>query len=543
MQLFLRSLNCKYLFSSHYGGTDAGLCIRRLICSAKTTSSSSSQSFDSIMSERRRQAGNTIIVEVDNRHDIPDLCNLCQRFGPLQKVYYFRNRRQKCQVLVEFADLHASSNLLRECKTLHADGFPVWSRFLKHEPSKKLPANTSPAVDIDTVTIPSDEEVLTSLSQSSTVSDQMTNFYETERLNDLELRLGFLVCKQIEEFVSGIYPNGMVLPFGSLVNGFGRHACDIDMVYCVPPEQKGVLCFQGKQQLVNDRTLTQRVLETLGDLLHYLVPGVSQVHRILRARVPIVKFQHDITDLECDLTLNNMSGVDMSRILHFYSLLNPCIRPLMYTVRKWATASRVTEKAPGSWVTNFQLTLMVLFHLQQKGLVPSIKSFKGRSVIGGKVAGENVKEHCDDVRDSSKNAELLLSFFEFYSSFDFKSKGISPYTGNTVEKPDYSPMYIQNPLDRQLNASRNVGVSDLRKLQTCMSDALWTLQKANCKTSAGGSSWGIGAIFKPSTTRDRHMQVTQKRFQVQELFQDNQAKSSESGYVVEATVSGVKSNF
>lgn len=70
----------------------------------------------------------------------------------------------------------------------------------------------------------------------------MTLMYEKEKLNDLELRLGFLVCKQIEEFMSGIYPRGSVVPFGSLVNSFGRHHCDVDMVYCVP-ESMVSRCF------------------------------------------------------------------------------------------------------------------------------------------------------------------------------------------------------------------------------------------------------------------------------------------------------------
>ncbi|XP_042148452.1 poly(A) RNA polymerase, mitochondrial [Ixodes scapularis] len=208
----------------------------------------------------------------------------------------------------------------------------------------------------------------------------MVRFYENERLNDLELRLGFLVCRQIEEFISGLYPRGSVLPFGSLVNGFGRHNCDIDMVYCVPEsvDAKGQLYFQDKHQMINDRTLVQRILETLGDLLHYVVPGVSEVHRILRARVPIVKFQHDIVGRECDLTLNNMSGVDMSRVLHFCSQLAPSLGPLVFTLRGWASAQGLTNKVPGTWITNFQLTLLVIFHLQRKGLLPPLKTLEGQ---------------------------------------------------------------------------------------------------------------------------------------------------------------------
>lgn len=550
MKFLSRGVGCLKSFGRHTGGSNACISRTRELHAAGGRDQSS-LSFDSMMSEGRHQAGNTILVEVEDRHRIPELCQLCHQHGALKKVYYFTNKSQKCQVLVEFADHRSITDLLKQSRHTYSEaGFPVWSRLLKLVPSSKSsPASTATPVDIDTISHPSTEQVLGILGQSESVSEQMVDFYECERLHDLELRLGFLVCKQVEEFISGIYPSGFILPFGSLVNGFGRHSCDIDMVYYTPQtnENKGNLYFQEKQQLVNDRTLVQRVLETLGDLLHYLVPGVSQVHRILRARVPIVKFQHDITDLECDLTLNNLSGVHMSSILHFYSQMDPRVCPLIYTVRKWASASGVTDKVPGTWITNFQLTLMVLFHLQTKGIVPPIKSLRGKQ--GGKPIAEwsfsagSKKKPTKQVQESpSPNAEeLLVSFFEYYSSFDFKSKGISPYTGQVQEKPEYSPIHIQNPLDRQLNATRNVGASDLRKLQACMSDALWTLEKANRKVVSKETPWGICAIFAPLKTRDnKQVQYMQRKFQVQELFQESEMRPSDEGYVVEATASGVK---
>ncbi|KAH7982747.1 hypothetical protein HPB52_006928 [Rhipicephalus sanguineus] len=415
-----------------------------------------------------------------------------------------------CQVLLEFSHSDEVQELLQSCGHVSSDGFPVRTRLLKFAPKKATrPIKKSFSVTIEASPNTTPQTQAIKLIQSST----MTQFYEMEKLSDLETRLGFIVCRQVEEFISGLYPKGQVLPFGSLVNGFGRHNCDIDMVYCVPEatESSGQLYFQDKNQAMNDRTLVQRVLETLGDLLHYVVPGVSEVQRILRARVPIVKFQHNVVGRECDLTLNNMSGVHMSRLLHSCTQLAPALCPLLFTVRSWAMAQGVTTKVPGTWITNFQLTLLAIFHLQQCGLLPSLRDLE---------------------------EDLLRSFFEYYASFNFKSKGIAPFSGQTLEKPEYTAMFVQNPLDRQLNASRNIGLSDLKKLQGRMADALSLMDNAPRKITME-KPWGIMALFTAQTAAARKQQdAMHRRFQVHELFQEG--KEAGENYVIEATVTGVK---
>lgn len=518
---------------------------RQTLCAAAADSNEDPLPFDSVISQRRRESANSLLVEVENRHRIIELCQECLRYGNLTKAYYYAGKQQKCHVLLEFETSESTHKLLRDCKHLSSDGFPVWSRLLKFVPknSSRQPA-TSISVDIETCSVPSASQLSTELMRLATVSEQMVHFYENERLNDLELRLGFLVCRQIEEFISGLYPRGSVLPFGSLVNGFGRHNCDIDMVYCVPEsvDAKGQLYFQDKHQMINDRTLVQRILETLGDLLHYVVPGVSEVHRILRARVPIVKFQHDIVGRECDLTLNNMSGVDMSRVLHFCSQLAPSLGPLVFTLRGWASAQGLTNKVPGTWITNFQLTLLVIFHLQRKGLLPPLKALEGKKGWSEKNLATNaLVKHRQALQNKNGETfeELLVSFFEYYSSVDFKSKSISLYTGQLLEKPDYSAIHIQNPLDRQLNASRNVGAPDLRKLQNHMGGALTALEEAT-RGITQEVPWGIAALLGDGKPHgNRRVEQAHRKFQVQELFQEGKG-APKASYVVEATATGVK---
>lgn len=492
-------------------------------------------SFDGILSQRRKESAASILVEVENRHKITELCQECSRYGNIQKAYYYADNSHKCQVLLEFSSSDEAQELLQNCGHLSSDGFPVRTRLLKFTQKKGTrPINKSFSVTIEAASNVTPQTQAIKLIQSSTITEQMAHFYEMEKLSDLETRLGFVVCRQVEEFISGLYPKGQVLPFGSLVNGFGRHNCDVDMVYCVPEarEPSGQLYFQDKNQAISDRTLVQRILETLGDLLHYVVPGVSEVQRILRARVPIVKFQHNVVGRECDLTLNNMSGVHMSRLLHSCTQLAPALCPLLFTVRSWATAQGVTTKVPGTWITNFQLTLLAIFHLQQCGLLPSLRDLEDKKRLKTWQKSRLSDEKGETFED------ILRSFFEYYASFNFKSKGIAPFSGQTLEKPEYTAMFVQNPLDRQLNASRNVGLSDLKKLQGRMAEALSLIDNAPRKITVE-KPWGIMALFTAQTAAARKQQeALHRRFQVHELFQEN--KEAGENYVIEATVAGVK---
>ncbi|KAK8781893.1 poly(A) RNA polymerase, mitochondrial-like isoform X1 [Amblyomma americanum] len=506
---------------------------KRLLCSQ--INEQAVPSFDTILSQRRKESSASVLVEVENRHKTAELCNECSLYGKIQKAYYYTDNSHKCQVLIEFSSSDEALELLQKCGHLSSDGFPMRSRLLKFVPKNRTRATKkSLSVDIETSSNITPQAQGTKLVQSNTIDEQMVHFYETEKLSDLETRLGFIVCKQVEEFIVGLYPKGQVLPFGSLVNGFGRHYCDIDMVYCVSEatEPSGNLYFQEKNQVINDRTLVQRLLETLGDLLHYVVPGVSEVQRILRARVPIVKFQHNIVGRECDLTLSNMSGVHMSRLLYTCTQLAPALCPLLFTARSWAMAQGVTSKVPGTWITNFQLTLLAIFHLQQCGLLPSLRDLEEKKRLKAWQ-----KSRVLDGKDEALE-DLLKSFYEFYASFNFKSKGIAPYSGQILEKPEYTAMYIQNPLDRQLNASRNVGLSDLKKLQSRMADALTLMDNAPRKITIE-KPWGIMALFTATTAAaKRQQEAMHKRFQVHELF--HEGKEAGENYVVEATASGIK---
>lgn len=66
----------------------------------------------------------------------------------------------------------------------------------------------------------------------------------------------------------------------------------------------------------------------------------------------------------------------MTELLNLYGEMDWRIRPLVIVIRVWAKNQELTSDIPGHWITNFPLTLLVLFFLQQKKILPSLKILK-----------------------------------------------------------------------------------------------------------------------------------------------------------------------
>lgn len=73
-------------------------------------------------------------------------------------------------------------------------------------------------------------------------------------------------------------------------------------------------------------------------------------------------------------TISFRIAIYMSELLNFYGEIDCRVRPLVMVVRKWAKNQEITSYSPGPWITNFSLSLLVLFYLQQKNILPSLST-------------------------------------------------------------------------------------------------------------------------------------------------------------------------
>lgn len=295
------------------------------------------------------------------------------------------------------------------------------------------------------------------------------------------------------------------------MNGFGKIGCDLDLIVRLNGDNQeqateSRLIFHTKANLLNERSQTQRQMEAIGDILYLFLPGVSSVRRILQARVPIIKFNHECLGLEVDLSMSNMTGVYMSELLYLFGEIDDRVRPLVTTVRKWASAVGLTNPSPGRWISNFSLTVLVLFFLQQlkKPILPPlnvlVKSARKNDI---RIADESI--NCTFLRDldhlkfqrlnNDKLSILLMQFFEFYSQFEFNVNSVSLLEGKPCSKADHSAIFIVNPFEPLTNVSKNVSLEEVERIKFEVRNAAWILEQSQ-EEEKDPKMWGILKLFK-----------------------------------------------
>lgn len=226
----------------------------------------------------------------------------------------------------------------------------------------------------------------------------------------------------------------------------------------------------------------------------------------------------------------------MSDFLYIMGGLDGRVRPLVFTIRKWARDVGLTNSSPGRWITNFSLTLLVLAFLQNPlnspPILPSLNTLTKLARPRDKYIIEDgtnctflrdVNEYKTKTQNTSTLESLLIEFFQYYSQFDFQNKSVCLNESVSLTKPDYNAMYIVNPIERGLNVSKNMSQDEVDKFLIEIRNAAWMLETEN---EAKLKNWGILSIMEK---KQRPLQVQfnlnakQKRLMdVSRLFDDEQ---------------------
>ncbi|CAG5895565.1 unnamed protein product [Menidia menidia] len=319
---------------------------------------------------------------------------------------------------------------------------------------------------------------------------QITSLTEFYQLTEENIRLRFLVCSLLKDIAAAYFPECTVKPFGSSVNGFGKLGCDLDMFldldsisgWTTELTKSGLLLEYQMKPANSERAVTQSILSVIGECLDQFGPGCVGVHKILNARCPLVRFSHQPSGFQCDLTANNRVAMKSTELLYVYGKLDPRVQSLVCTVRCWARAHGITSSISGAWITNFSLTIMVLFFLQKRNppIIPTL-------------------DHLQDLAE-----ELLCEFFEFYATFPFNRMSINIRKGQEQNKPEVSPLHIQNPFESSLNISQNVNTTQLKNFVTLCQESSWLLYQSKTMSPKGvavdstTTTWGIATLLLPS---------------------------------------------
>lgn len=164
----------------------------------------------------------------------------------------------------------------------------------------------------------------------------------------------------------------------------------------------------------------------------------------------------------------------MSELLHIFGQIDDRVRPLVFTVRYWASQMNITSSGSHK-LTNFPLTCLVLCFLQRlpQPVLPTLGELEQKTRIEDIRVTGNI--NCTFLRDLSQIEfstgndanleELLIDFFNFLAHIDFDEYALSLHSRKPTRKRNSSPMYFENPLERDLNVSKMVTHKERDRIQ------------------------------------------------------------------------------
>ncbi|XP_030120290.4 poly(A) RNA polymerase, mitochondrial [Taeniopygia guttata] len=475
------------------------------------------KTFAEVQTERLNQAERTVLIKCPSKLNQKKLLQYLASHGNIKSHFFFENRG--ISALVEFSEKSSIASLqdavgIPSASEHHVVPFKsrLFTFTLKNPVSQHVedtPLHLSPQCHIPV------KDLIEKLCLADSISTQMYILLNEYQLTEENIKLRFLACSLVRDFARAYFPDSTVKPFGSSVNTFGKLGSDVDMFldFCDTGKhstkmKKGPFEMEYQmKRLPSERLATQRILSVIGDCLDNFGPGCVNVQKILNARCPLVKFSHQPTGFQCDLSVSNSIATRSSELLYIYGCLDSRVRALVFTVRCWARVHGLTNSAPGTWITNFSLTMMVMFFLQRRSppIIPTLDQLKeladekDKHIIGG--------YDCSFVSDlrkikPTKNTEtldvLLGEFFEYFGNFDFRKNSLNLRKGKEVNKPESSPLYIWNPFEQDLNISKNVNQPQLEKFIAMARESAWILQKEDkTQQMINKEPWGLAALLIP----------------------------------------------
>ncbi|RVE59023.1 hypothetical protein OJAV_G00200210 [Oryzias javanicus] len=488
-----------------------------------------------LLVERQEQAERSVLISCQSGATGKKFLKFLSKHGDIKKYFFYES--YGFNAVVEFASRDGVASLL-ETTTIptvnHESLVPFKSRLLSLRNLSSGDSNPSSGLQCQPQSTVPINELIQKLSQEESIDQQIISLTEEYQITDENSRLRFLVCSLLKDVAAAYFPECTIKPFGSSVNGFGKLGCDLDMFldldsisgWNVKMPKSGLFMEYRMKRTNSERAVTQSVLSVIGECLDHFGPGCVGVQKILNARCPLLRFVHQPSGFQCDLTANNRVAMKSTELLYLYGELDPRVRRLVFTVRCWARAHGITSSIPGAWISNFSLTVMVLFFLQKRNppIIPTLDHLRelagpaDKSVIEGNDCTFVSDFTKIQLRRNTESVELLLNeFFEFYATFPFSRMSVNIRKGKEQNKPEVAPLHIQNPFETALNVSKNVNATQLERFVALCQESSWLLQQneANApkRGEAGGgrTPWGLSTLLLPSQVASIKSRKRRKR--------------------------------
>ncbi|KAK8653472.1 hypothetical protein V6N13_127468 [Hibiscus sabdariffa] len=210
---------------------------------------------------------------------------------------------------------------------------------------------------------------------------------------------------------------------------------------------------------------------------------VSDIQKILTARVPIVKVIDRGTRIECDVSVENRDGIVKSLIIRAISTIDERFLKLSFLVKAWAKAHDINSSKDQT-LNSLSLILLVAFHLQTRN-PPILPTFSALFKDGNEPEAvvKMVQNYLNYGRRNKESlAELFITLLVKLASVEqLWQKGlcVGLCEGFWISKAwdsGFHNIHVEDFIDQSQNVARAVGTLGFEKIHSSIHGSLHYLE-------------------------------------------------------------------
>ncbi|XP_063228739.1 uncharacterized protein LOC134534302 [Bacillus rossius redtenbacheri] len=294
------------------------------------------------------------------------------------------------------------------------------------------------------------------------------------------------IIAMLQQTFQPVFQECKIVIFGSRMAGFAVQSNDID-VY---------LDVGGSKLKSHEHQVCQRLFVRMGYMLLRSHEECRNLKEVPYARTPIVRLTYVPLGIDCDINFVNEMSVYNTQLVRFYSMIDERVKMLILILRHWAKTTRATRLGTLAKISNYALTLLVIFYLQQleQPVVPTVEFLQShhtgeeKFIRGWNCSFSQDRTAVPETRNEASTARLLRGFFEFCGGTDLGQAVLCPHSGRRMSRPGFarwmgrqrarerfclkSPLCVQDPLDLSHNVTKGVTAQCLASFQlACLASA------------------------------------------------------------------------
>merc|ERR1739838_535903 len=359
------------------------------------------------------------------------------------------------------------------------------------------------------------------LRKCTDMEDQIHTFFKEKAMTSMDLRKKIFLATLLDDVICHQFgPSFKIFVYGTSMTPFSTQFSDLDLSMSKfgtakkgQPTIKTIKDIPFGDGKEFDRLMklsSLALVEELHKVLPKHLPHVSKT-QVIRALVPILKFEFAPFGMSVDISLDNNKSVQMGWCTNMMTRCDRRVAPFVFLVRHWAKHRGLLGHGTREYdgLTPFMISCLAYFYLMRlnPAVLPTLKEMTTSDSSSDWFLGNFRTSLVTDIRTIQKYgnhesvSELFEGFLEYFERVDFSKYYFSLSQGRLGRQA-----MPRNGRGGNLNILSHLQSHNMSIGKNCSANAIENFQRQAVLTSrrlddrkykgSGYEDWGLISIFE-----------------------------------------------